>query len=71
MGALLFRWKCTFKGNIESKGSFKDGWMDGYWVSYYENGNLHSKGIYVNGDREGIWEFYKESGELDYKFEYY
>jgi antitoxin component YwqK of YwqJK toxin-antitoxin module len=37
-------------GNIEMRGSFKDGKAEDIWEFYYDNGNIESKGLYVNGD---------------------
>ena len=55
-----------FTGEVKGKyqGRFKNGEMDGPWVSYYDNGQLHTKGTAKNGKQEGPWVFYHENGQL-------
>ena len=42
-------------GEVRSKGTNKDGKMDGLWVSYHDNGQLRSKGTYKDGTKDGPW----------------
>jgi antitoxin component YwqK of YwqJK toxin-antitoxin module len=51
-------------GQLRSKGTSKDGKLDGPWVSYYDNGQLNRKGNYKDGKKDGLWVFYGENGQL-------
>ena len=55
-----------FTGKIEgkTKGSFKNGKPEGFWVSYHLNGQLRDKGQYKNGLKEGSWVSYFGNGQL-------
>ena len=55
-----------FTGKVEgiSKGRYKKGKKEGYWVHYHHNGQLSAKGEMKNGKFEGYWEFYNSSGEI-------
>ena len=64
----LFTGFVVFKydnGKIKSKGSFKNGMEDGYWVDFNQNGSLFSKGNYTKGLPHGNFKFYHENGELE------
>jgi antitoxin component YwqK of YwqJK toxin-antitoxin module len=54
-------------GDLESKGSYKNGKEEGYWETYHYNGQLESKGNYMDGVRDGYWEIYFDNGNLWYK----
>ena len=58
-----------FSGKItgSKKGSFKNGVMEGPWVSYHENGQLLSEGAFKNGKTEGPWVLYYDNGRLSMK----
>ena len=58
-----------FSGKItgSKKGSFKNGVMEGPWVSYHENGQLLSEGAFKNGKTEGPWVLYYDNGRLSLK----
>ena len=43
-------------GQLDYKGSFKNGRKEGIWVGYYLDGQLRFKGRYKNGKRHGRWE---------------
>ncbi|MBF4492231.1 membrane-binding protein [Flavobacterium sp. JLP] len=47
-------------GNIQQQGFFKDGKLDGVWVSYDEKGNKVAVGEYTNGLKTGKWVFFNE-----------
>ncbi len=52
-------------GQLESRGTFKDGKMDGLLETYHENGQLSFRGNYKNGKPEdGVYERFREDGEL-------
>jgi len=61
-----------FTGKITGKttGSFKNGKLDGSWISYHDNGQLMSKGDYKNGKSEGSWISYHDNGLLMSKGDY-
>jgi antitoxin component YwqK of YwqJK toxin-antitoxin module len=52
-------------GQLECRGSFKNGKRIGVWEEYWSNGNLWIKGSYLDGQREGIWEYYYSYGSLN------
>ena len=43
-------------GQSGSKGTFKNGFEDGPWESYYRDGRVMEKGIYKDGAKCGNWE---------------
>ena len=47
-------------GKIQQEGFFKDGKLDGVWVSYDERGNKTVEGEYTDGLKTGKWMFYNE-----------
>jgi antitoxin component YwqK of YwqJK toxin-antitoxin module len=52
-------------GQLNKKGSYKEGKPDGVRESYYENGQLDSKCFYNDdGVMDGVWERYYENGQL-------
>jgi len=56
-------------GQLQAKGSFKNGYYEGDWVVYYPNGNLACKGNFINNVYNGNWEFYYEDGKPNIFFE--
>ena len=48
----------------KNKGNYKDGKVDGPWVSYHDNGQLWWKRTYKDGERDGPYIFYHENGQL-------
>ena len=54
-------------GQLEAKGTMKDGNRDGGWEEYYENGRLKTKGTYNYGEPDGPYEHYEENGQLETK----
>ena len=58
-----------FTGNItgRNQGRFKNGVMEGPWVSYHDNGQLESKGTYKDGKKDGPWVGYYDNGQLQFK----
>lgn len=55
-------------GQIQQQGYFKDGKVEGKWVSYDQNGNKKSIGEYANGQKTGKWFFWNDKAlsEVDY-----
>lgn len=55
-------------GKVQQEGFFKNGKLEGIWVSYDANGNKKSVGNYINGTKTGKWFFWNESSlnEVDY-----
>ena len=43
-------------GQLQSKGSSKEGKRDGNFEQYFENGKLQGKGSYKVGEKDGIFE---------------
>ncbi len=57
------RVKATYyyeNGDVQQEGFFKDGKLDGVWVSYNEKGNKMVVGDYTNGLKTGKWIFFNE-----------
>ena len=50
-------------GQLDYKGSFKNGKKEGIWVGYYLAGQLRFKGRYKNGKRHGRWETKTKYGQ--------
>ncbi len=48
-------------GKVQQEGFFKDGKLDGVWVSYDEKGNKKAVGEYADGVKTGKWIFFNES----------
>lgn len=48
-------------GTVQQEGFFKDGKLDGVWVSYDEKGNKVAVGEYADGLKTGKWIFFKEN----------
>ena len=42
-------------GQLEEKGTYKDGELDGPFELYNDNGQLYEKGTYKDGERCGEW----------------
>lgn len=55
-------------GKMQQQGYFKDGKLEGQWVSFDENGNKASMAEYTNGQKTGKWFFWnnKSLSEVDY-----
>ena len=48
-------------GNVQQEGFFKDGKLDGVWVSYDEKGHKKAVGEYTDGVKTGKWIFFNEN----------
>ena len=55
-------------GQIQQQGFFKNGKLEGQWVSYDENGVKKSFGEYASGEKTGKWVFWNDKtlSEVDY-----
>ncbi|WP_395053451.1 toxin-antitoxin system YwqK family antitoxin [Flavobacterium sp.] len=55
-------------GQIQQEGFFKEGKLDGKWISYNESGNKVAIAEYTNGEKTGKWFFWNEQSlsEVDY-----
>ncbi len=55
-------------GAIQQEGFFKDGKLEGKWISYDVDGNKKSMAEYKNGEKTGKWFFWndKSLAEVDY-----
>ncbi|MBP4139823.1 MULTISPECIES: toxin-antitoxin system YwqK family antitoxin [Flavobacterium] len=47
-------------GNVQQEGFFKDGKLDGIWVSYDEKGNKTAVAEYKEGVKTGKWMYFNE-----------
>lgn len=47
-------------GKVQQEGFFKDGKLDGVWVSYDEKGNKKAVGEYTDGVKTGKWIYFNE-----------
>ncbi|QSW91112.1 MULTISPECIES: membrane-binding protein [Flavobacterium] len=48
-------------GKVQQEGFFKDGKLDGVWVSYDEKGNKKAVGEYTDGVKTGKWIYFNEN----------
>jgi hypothetical protein len=55
-------------GNVKQVGFYKDGKVQGKWISYTETGEKLSLGEYTNGMKTGKWFFWNKNvlNEVDY-----
>ncbi len=65
------RVKATYyfeNGQVQQEGFFKDGKLEGTWVSYNENGTKKSIGEYSKGKKTGKWFFWNDNtlSEVDF-----
>ena len=52
-------------GVVNTKGDYKNGNKEGYWVTYYPNGKLKEECNYDNRNYEGKYKTYYSSGKLE------
>jgi antitoxin component YwqK of YwqJK toxin-antitoxin module len=60
----------TNTGLVKQDMTFKDGKLDGVFISYYRNGNVNRKGEFSEGRYHGKWEQWSESGKKLYEVHY-
>ncbi|TDO83670.1 MORN repeat protein [Flavobacterium chryseum] len=48
-------------GKVQQEGFYKEGKLDGVWVSYDENGNKLAVGEYTDGVKTGKWIFFNDN----------
>jgi len=56
-------------GSIQQEGCFKEGKLDGKWISYTISGDIQAVAEYFKGEKTGRWKFYDNSvviKEVDY-----
>ncbi|WP_269234323.1 toxin-antitoxin system YwqK family antitoxin [Flavobacterium flavigenum] len=55
-------------GKVQQEGFFKEGKLDGVWVSYDENGNKKAIAEYTNGLKTGKWIYFNDKNicQVDY-----
>ncbi|CAC9973793.1 MULTISPECIES: toxin-antitoxin system YwqK family antitoxin [Flavobacterium] len=51
-------------GRVQQEGFFKDGKLDGVWVSYDERGNKKAIGEYTDGVKTGKWIYFNDNNNL-------
>ncbi|OXB05638.1 toxin-antitoxin system YwqK family antitoxin [Flavobacterium pectinovorum] len=56
-------------GRVQQEGFYKDGKLDGAWVSYDEKGNKLAVGEYTNGMKTGKWIFFNANNLCEVAFE--
>ena len=57
-------------GQLESRGTFKDGKMDGLLETYHENGQLRERRNYKDGKFDGLSESFYRNGQLESRENY-
>jgi antitoxin component YwqK of YwqJK toxin-antitoxin module len=66
--------KCrvVFKGSekIKEEMYFRNGILNGIWISYYKSGKIERKGEFIDGKFHGKWESWSESGQKLYEVNY-
>ncbi|MEO7978317.1 membrane-binding protein [Flavobacterium sp.] len=55
-------------GKVQQEGFFKEGKLDGLWVSYDENGNKKAIAEYTDGLKTGKWIYFNDNNicQVDY-----
>ena len=48
-------------GQVQQEGFYKDGKLDGKWISYDKDGNKLAVAEYKKGEKVGKWFFWKDS----------
>ncbi len=56
-------------GKVQQQGFYKDGKLDGVWVSYDQKGNKLAVGEYTDGVKTGKWIFFNENNLSEVAFE--
>lgn len=59
-----FSYHFNDKGILSHVYKYKKGFLNGTFVSYFENGLVESKGFYNEGDKSGTWEYYDDKGKF-------
>ena len=49
-------------GQLESRGTFRDGELNGLYEEFYENGQLSFRGNYKDGKQDGLLEYFDKDG---------
>lgn len=57
-------------GAIQQVGKFKEGKLEGKWVSYTENGNVQTIAEYKQGQKTGKWQFF-DNGMINKEVQYH
>ena len=55
-------------GQLFYKQNYKNGMLEGAFISYYKNGQLIAKGNHKNSKKEGPWVFYHKAGNVDKEY---
>ncbi|WP_081867922.1 toxin-antitoxin system YwqK family antitoxin [Hymenobacter sp. IS2118] len=64
-------YKATFANNTPERfGEYRNGLMQGEWLTYYPDGQLQKKGRYRNGQEEGEWTSYFPNGKVESVYQY-
>ncbi|OXA77938.1 hypothetical protein SAMN05444397_11081 [Flavobacterium aquidurense] len=56
-------------GKVQQEGFFKEGKLDGVWVSYDQKGNKVAEGEYTDGLKTGKWIFVNENTLCEVAYE--
>jgi len=51
-------------GQLQIRGMYIAGEMEGVWEDFYENGQLRTRGTYVVGRKTGPWESFYSNGQM-------
>ena len=54
---------------MQQEGFFKEGKLDGVWVSYDEKGNKVAVGEYADGFKTGKWVFFNQNNLCEVAYE--
>ena len=57
-------------GEIRKEVNYKDGKIDGFYITYYDNGQLESKIEIKDGLKQGLSSIYYRNGQLESKIIY-
>ena len=51
-------------GKPKQEKNYKNGYLNGNLISYWENGKVHTKGKYEDNRRVGTWKTFDKKGNL-------
>tara|TARA_B100000886_G_scaffold330117_1_gene280229 strand:- start:252 stop:788 length:537 start_codon:yes stop_codon:yes gene_type:complete len=58
-------------GSVSLRGSFKDGFQHGDFLTFHENGTISLKGQFKLGKQNGLWTEFYDDGSIHWKLKYF
>lgn len=60
-------WKTYENGIMYSEGEFKDDFLEGKWIFYFDKNKIKAEGTYKKDIKIGLWKYYRTNGILNYE----